>query len=101
MICHFKVRWYENGVLDEHYMESGYVAGESYIDCYAKIQDWYFTNEEDNMDSIEISAIPCVGEDNDIVVTESCTPERIVVNYDPNKPLDINAGVHYYDCDED
>ena len=57
MICGFKVRWYTGGEIDNHYVESGYVAGEDYDDCFSKVRDWYFADQIDQMESIEISSL--------------------------------------------
>lgn len=77
MICGFKVRWYAGGKVDSHYVESGYVAGADYDDCFSKVRDWYFSDQIDQMESIEISIVPCVDDDCNIVALETISPEDI------------------------
>ena len=105
MICGFKVRWYAGGKMDSHYVESGYVAGEDYDDCFSKVRDWYFSDQIDQMESIEISMVPCIDDDCDIVVLETMSPENITVNYDAEHAVPDPEFNHvvpdYYDCDED
>lgn len=77
MICGFKVSWYADGRVDSHQVESGYVAGEDYDDCFSKVRDWYFSDQIDQMESIEISMASCVDDDCDIVALETISPENI------------------------
>ena len=89
MICHFSTRWYEGGKMDRHYTESGYVAGKDYNDCFSKIRDWYYADEAfSDMETIEISAVPCEDDECDILVTESTCPEKLTITYDPEEPFD-------------
>lgn len=91
MICRFKVQCSE---ADNTNMESGFVAGEDYNDCFSKIYDWYFMDGQ--LGSIEISMIPCVDEDGNIVALETTAPEVITVDHTFN-----HAVPDYYDRDED
>ena len=77
MICGFKVRWYAGGKVDSRYVESGYVAGADYDDCFSKVRDWYFADQIDQMESIEISMASCVDNDCDIVALETISPGEI------------------------
>lgn len=97
MICGFKVRWYVGGMIDNHYVESGYVAGTDYDNCFSKVRDWYFADEPQEMQSIEISMVPCVDREHDIVAIERIAPEDITVEYDPDNCVDGPD----FDCDED
>lgn len=76
MICRFKVQCSET---DTNNVESGFVAGEDYNDCFSKIYDWYFMDGQ--LGSIEISMIPCVDEDGNIVALESTTTPSIETVY--------------------
>lgn len=105
MICRFETRWYQNGELDNHYIESGYVAGETSTDCYRKVHDWYFSDPSIEMDSILISVIPAPSCEEDILVTNSVCPEKIVATYDPEskivvsnyEPADSDYDVEHYE----
>lgn len=94
MICRFKVQCSE---ADNANVESGFVAGEDYNDCFSKIYDWYFMDGQ--LGSIEISMIPCVDEDGNIVALETNTTPYIETVYEDNA---FNHAVpDYYDRDED
>jgi hypothetical protein len=99
MICRFEARWYQNGELDNHYMESGYVAGETSTDCYRKVHDWYFSDDSSaEMDSILISVIPAPSCEDDILITNSVCPENIIATYDPEPgSYDSNDYVEHYE----
>lgn len=99
MICRFEARWYQNGELDNHYMESGYVAGETSTDCYRKVHDWYFSDDSSaEMDSILISVIPAPSCEDDILITNSVCPENIIATYDPEPgSYDPDDDIEHYE----
>lgn len=77
MICRFTVRWFSEGKLDSHIIESGYISGTNCNDCFCKLHDWYFgadDEEYDEMETIQIETVPWEDDDCNILVTSREEP---------------------------
>ena len=71
MICKFKVKYYDGGLVDSHQCDSGFVAGHDMTDCFDKIRDYYCADDYSCIDSIEIKTVDWMDEDCNIYAAGS------------------------------